>query len=44
MALRHSDIRVTSQVYVDARSRATVALGYLLAPDKVVEFKKSEVA
>jgi integrase len=31
-SLRHSDIRVTSQVYVDSRSRVSVGLGHLLAP------------
>jgi integrase len=29
-SLRHSDIRVTSQVYVDSRSRISVGLGHLL--------------
>jgi integrase len=38
-SLRHSDIRVTSQVYVDARSRATVGLGHLLGA-KIVEFRQ----
>jgi integrase len=31
-ALRHSDIRTTSQVYVDSRSRVATGLGHLLAP------------
>jgi integrase len=31
-SLRHSDIRVTSQVYVDSKSRVSVGLGHLLAP------------
>ena len=31
-SLRHSDIRITSQVYVDSRSRVSVGLGHLLAP------------
>jgi integrase len=42
-SLRHSDIRVTSQVYVDARSRATVGLGHLLGA-KIVEFKQPGAA
>jgi integrase len=32
-ALRHSDIRTTSAVYVDSRSRVAVGLGHLLAPE-----------
>jgi integrase len=32
IALRHADIRTTSAVYVDSRSRVAVGLGYLLAP------------
>jgi hypothetical protein len=31
-SLRHSDIRVTSAVYVDSRSRVSVGFGHLLAP------------
>jgi len=31
-ALRHSDIRTTSAVYVDSRSRVAAGLGHLLAP------------
>jgi integrase len=31
-ALRHSDIRTTSSVYVDSRSRVAVGLGHLLSP------------
>ena len=31
-SLRHSDIRVTSAVYVDSKSRVSVGLGYLIAP------------
>ena len=31
-SLRHSDIRVTSSVYVDSRSRVAVGLGHLLSP------------
>jgi integrase len=31
-SLRHSDIRVTSAVYVDSKSRISVGLGHLLAP------------
>jgi integrase len=30
-SLRHSDIRITSQVYVDSKSRVSVGLGHLLA-------------
>jgi integrase len=43
-ALRHSAVAVTDQYYSDSRVRATVGLGHLLAPDKIVEFKQSEVA
>ena len=32
VSLRHSDIRTTSQVYVDSRSRVAAGLGHLLAP------------
>jgi integrase len=32
IALRHADIRTTSAVYVDSRSRVAAGLGYLLAP------------
>lgn len=32
-SLRHSDIRVTSQVYVDSRSRISIGLGTLLKRD-----------
>jgi integrase len=42
-SLRHSDIRVTSQVYVDAKSRVSIGLGHLLGA-KIVEFKQPEVA
>src|SRR5262249_19791956 len=31
-SLRHSDIRVTSAVYVDSRSKVSVGLGHLLNP------------
>jgi integrase len=33
-ALRHSDINVTSQHYLDKKTRITVGLGHLLQPDK----------
>src|SRR6516164_6617827 len=32
ISLRHADIRVTSAVYVDSRSRVAAGLGYLVAP------------
>jgi integrase len=39
MALRHSDIKITTQYYVQDRSRATVGLGHLLEETpKVVAF------
>jgi hypothetical protein len=34
----------TDAFYTDSRVRATVGLGHLLAPDKIVEFKQPEVA
>jgi integrase len=42
-ALRHSDIKVTTEHYVESRVHATVGLGHLLDDRKVVEFKQ-EVA
>jgi integrase len=33
VSLRHSDIRTTSAVYVDSRSRVAAGLGHLLAPN-----------
>jgi integrase len=43
-ALRHSAVAVTDMYYTDSRSRVRTGLGHLLAPDKIVEFKQSEVA
>jgi integrase len=37
IALRHSDIRTTSAVYVDSRPRNSVGLGHLLSP-AIVDF------
>jgi len=42
-ALRHSDIKVTCQFYVQDRTRAVSGLGHLLGDHKVIEFKR-EVA
>jgi integrase len=39
-ALRHSDIRTTSAVYVDSRSRVAAGLGHLLAP--TVDFASND--
>jgi integrase len=39
-ALRHSDIKIMCNYYVEARGHVTVGLGHLLAPDKIVEFKQ----
>jgi integrase len=38
IALRHADIRTTSQVYVDSRSRVAAGLGHLLAPTVTADF------
>ena len=35
-ALRHADLAITSQHYVDSRNRAAVGLGYLLSGNKIV--------
>jgi hypothetical protein len=43
-ALRHSAVAVTDQFYSDSRVRATVGLGHLLEPSRIVEFKQSEIA
>jgi hypothetical protein len=37
--LRHSDIKITSNFYTDSRARATIGLGHLLEPQKVVPFR-----
>jgi integrase len=42
-ALRHADITITSQHYLERRQRATVGLGNLLQPqDDVISAKKTE--
>ncbi len=43
-ALRHSAVAVTDQFYSDHRVRATVGLGHLLEPARIVEFPRQEVA
>jgi integrase len=44
-ALRHADIAITSQHYLDKRQRATVGLGGLLSPPaNVIELKKGVLA
>jgi hypothetical protein len=41
-ALRHADIAITSQHYLDKRQRATVGLGALLVlPENVIQIEKS---
>jgi integrase len=41
-SLRHSDIRVTSQVHVDSKSRVSVGLGHLLAPPTNINGKEKK--
>ena len=42
--VRRSPVAVTDLYYTDSRARVTTGLGHLLAPNKIVEFKQSEVA
>jgi integrase-like protein len=42
-ALRHADIAITSQHYLDKRKSATAGLGYLLHPsDKIIQLPRSK--
>jgi hypothetical protein len=45
-ALRHADINITSQFYVESRSKVTAGMSHLLpsAQEKVVEFPAKEAA
>lgn len=45
-ALRHGDVAVTAQFYVESRSRVTAGMSHLLPPaaDKVVEFPQDVAA
>jgi integrase len=38
-ALRHSAVAVTDQFYTDGRKRASIGLGHLLEPSKIVKFE-----
>jgi hypothetical protein len=40
-SLRHSAVAITDQFYSDSRVRATVGMGHLLEPQKVVPFREA---